>query len=121
MSYTKQNWNSGDVITAEKLNKIENGVENSNSVLIIHRISGDGGYALDKTWKEIHDAYVSGIPCILEDIDEWGGEVSTTYQPCFGIDSQVHNNSSLVTNTYGVTFDGSYATDSENGYPFMDS
>lgn len=42
MSYTKQNWNSGDVITVEKLNKIENGVENSNSVLIIHRISGDG-------------------------------------------------------------------------------
>lgn len=121
MSYEKTTWSSGDVITAEKLNKIENGVENSNSVLIVHRVSGDGGYALDKTWKEIHDAYVSGIPCILEDIDERGGEVSTTYQPCSRIDSQVHNDSSQVANTYGVTFDGSYDTDSENGYPFMGS
>lgn len=27
MSYTKTNWNNGDVITAEKLNNIESGVE----------------------------------------------------------------------------------------------
>ena len=27
MSYTKQNWNNGDVITAEKLNHIEDGID----------------------------------------------------------------------------------------------
>ena len=120
MSYTPTEWNSGDVITAEKLNKIENGVENSNAVLIVHSISGDGGSTLDKTWKEIHDAYVSGIPCILEYIDEWEDDVSTTYSPCSGIDSQVHSDPQIA-GTYGVTFVGSYTTDSENGYPFMSS
>ena len=31
MSYTKTTWNKGDVITAEKLNKIESGIEQANS------------------------------------------------------------------------------------------
>ena len=29
MSYEKTNWQKGDVITAEKLNKIENGIESA--------------------------------------------------------------------------------------------
>lgn len=31
MSYEKQTWTTGDIITAEKLNHIENGIENSNN------------------------------------------------------------------------------------------
>lgn len=30
MSYTKQTWNNGDIITADKLNHIEDGIENNN-------------------------------------------------------------------------------------------
>ena len=37
MSYTKTNWRDGDVITAAKMNKIENGIESANSG------SGSGG------------------------------------------------------------------------------
>lgn len=29
MSYTKTTWNTGDTITAEKMNKIEDGVESA--------------------------------------------------------------------------------------------
>ena len=31
MSYTKTNWNSGDIITAQKLNNIENGIEDAST------------------------------------------------------------------------------------------
>lgn len=31
MSYTPTNWQSGDVVTSEKLNKLENGVENADA------------------------------------------------------------------------------------------
>ena len=31
MSYTKTNWNSGDIITAQKLNNIESGIEEATS------------------------------------------------------------------------------------------
>lgn len=33
MAYTKQTWNCGDEITAEKLNHIEDGIENAGGVL----------------------------------------------------------------------------------------
>lgn len=35
MSYTKQTWATGDIITASKLNHIEDGIENSDYDLII--------------------------------------------------------------------------------------
>jgi len=57
MSYTPTEWNNGDVITAEKLNKLENGVAEGGSgggVLVIH-LNNDTE-RLDKTWNEIHDA-----------------------------------------------------------------
>ena len=31
MSYEKQTWTTGDTITAEKLNHMENGIENNNN------------------------------------------------------------------------------------------
>ena len=36
MSYTPTEWKDGDIITAEKLNKIENGISTSASPLIIY-------------------------------------------------------------------------------------
>ena len=36
MSYEPTNWKNGDIITAEKLNKIENGISTSASPLIIY-------------------------------------------------------------------------------------
>lgn len=34
MSYVKQDWNNGDIITAEKLNHIENGISQMNTVIL---------------------------------------------------------------------------------------
>lgn len=62
MSYTPTNWQTGDTITAEKLNKMESGIENANEPFIItftptwHDYSG----TMDKTVGEINAAYEAG-------------------------------------------------------------
>lgn len=106
MSYTPTQWATGDIITAEKLNKLENGVANAGGggVLVVH-VNENG--VLDKTWKEIHDAGV----CFLALETSGSGNSGTTY----GLIAQVVTNGSL----YGVAISQSqvYATDNENGYP----
>lgn len=67
MSYEKQTWQTGDIITAEKLNHMEEGI--TGGTLIIGGFSRDNernivGVA-DKTWQEIHDALVAGKECIV--------------------------------------------------------
>lgn len=47
MSYTKTTWQNGDIITAEKLNHIEDGVANLNGVLIVHIIEDEPIYESD--------------------------------------------------------------------------
>lgn len=68
MSYTPTNWETGDTITAEKLNKLEQGVANAGGstgggVLVVHDVDG----TLDKTWQEIMDAPLAIIKEVGED------------------------------------------------------
>lgn len=58
MSYDKQNWQTGDVITANKLNHIEDGIANGGGVLVVSAVYDEqtDTTTLDKTWQEIHDA-----------------------------------------------------------------
>lgn len=56
MSYTKTNWQTGDIVTAEKLNKIENQLEKTGGVLVCHLDEETG--VLDHTWAEINAADV---------------------------------------------------------------
>jgi len=55
MSYTKQVWNTGEKITADKLNHMEDGIENVSRVLVVTASDGDYGN-LDHTWNEINNA-----------------------------------------------------------------
>ena len=119
MSYTKTTWNSGDVITADKLNNIESGVEaasgsgSESGPLIIHGTKEGTVVTLDKTWKEIYDAFMMGIPCLYDFSDEF-----TTVRLCLCSNINVYNSQ------YNITFcdaSGSslyYSIDSENGYPY---
>lgn len=63
MAYSKTTWANGDVITAAKLNNMENGIADASAVMII---SVDGNDTLDKTWQEIHDAVMAGVPVVCE-------------------------------------------------------
>lgn len=55
MSYEKNTWNKGDVITATKLNHMEDGIA-SGGVLFINIDNDDNSYVMDKTWQQIYDA-----------------------------------------------------------------
>lgn len=60
MSYTKHTWTDGELVTATKMNNIENGIEEASSgggVLVVTDTDG----TLDKTWQEIHDADLAVI------------------------------------------------------------
>lgn len=120
MPYTPTEWSRGDVVTSEKLNKLEQGVAEAGggSGGGFLKVGIDDEDALDKTWKEIHDALLAGYYVVI------------SFEPITGI---VATNRIILTNqtenSYEVTAaeiaqDGNlafitYATDSENGYPVL--
>lgn len=62
MAYTKQTWANGDVITAEKLNHMEDGIESAVPAMFIITLEQSGDdYTIDKTMAEIMSAYNSGL------------------------------------------------------------
>lgn len=60
MSYEPTQWKTGDTVTSAKLNKLEQGVANSNIqsnvILIINTTFENNIIILDKTWQEIYDS-----------------------------------------------------------------
>lgn len=62
MSYTPTEWQTGDTITAEKLNKMENGIQNANNPFIVTLTptAQDFSGTMDKTVAEINAAYEAG-------------------------------------------------------------
>lgn len=63
MSYTPTNWQTGDTVTAEKLNKMEQGIENANDVFVITLTPTNQDFSgtIDKTYEEIVAAVNSGV------------------------------------------------------------
>ena len=70
MSYEKTTWNKGDIITAEKLNKMEEGIEQGVNIPMIQFVvnwneqdAEQIGYlcACDKTFSEIIDFMGNGV------------------------------------------------------------
>lgn len=106
MSYTPTNWATGDTITAEKLNKLEQGVASAGSVLILT----DTNETLDKTWQEIYDAPFAVIK--KDDAGErYAYPVSGVYE-----DSGEY----IVAATAGLRAI-TYSSSSASGFPARDS
>lgn len=61
MSYNPTSWRTGDIITAESMNKIENGIVNSAAVIIT-----DTNGTLNKTFKEIYELIQQGFLCCIK-------------------------------------------------------
>ena len=59
MSYTPTNWATGDTVTAEKLNKMEQGIENAADPFIVMLTPTAQNYSgvMDKTAGELETAY----------------------------------------------------------------
>lgn len=69
MAYEKQVWNCGDTITADKMNHIEDGIENagggSTEPLILEEVSSSTRdnctiYTYNATWEEVYQAFHAG-------------------------------------------------------------
>lgn len=76
MSYTPTIWSTDDVITAEKLNNIENGIAGAGGLFIIHAtgvahpLNPQTQPTFDKTYAEVSSAFNSGlIPTVVFSTD----------------------------------------------------
>ena len=66
MAYEKQTWVNGDIITAEKLNHMEDGISGlGGSNALICEYDNDAGHT-DKTFGEIKAALLSGKTVLLK-------------------------------------------------------
>lgn len=65
MSYTPTQWQTGDTITAEKLNNMESGIENANELFVINRVTTGGVTTCDKSLDEIRAAIDAGKVCVV--------------------------------------------------------
>ena len=116
MAYEKTNWQTGDTVTAEKLNHVESGIAAAGQVMVV-TIDPETS-ALQSTWQVIYDALKSGVFVYLNDYSE---ENETT----FNAYNHIIAMAGLADGAYYVNvFDWSalvrFATDSATGYPVID-
>lgn len=61
MAYEKHTWQTGETITAEKLNNLEDGASRKENLFVnFTKVSGHN-YTSDKTFQEISEAYRNGV------------------------------------------------------------
>lgn len=65
MAYTPTEWETGDVITAVKLNKLENGVAAIDGVMVVLAEEVDDTATLTATYAEIAAAMTAKIPVFV--------------------------------------------------------
>lgn len=118
MAYEPNTWECGDIVTADKLNNLEEGVQEAlecceggggSEPLIVHAVD----FALDKTWQEICDAMPMAVVYTDTSAEEYGyiGRIVVESATIL-VESGVPYEYSVVTND-GFT----YTTDHPNGYP----
>lgn len=118
MAYTPTVWETGDVITAEKLNKAENGIAAAFPFIVNQTVEGNIE-TLSKTWKEITDALAAGKSVFLLDDQLDGDDPNITYVQCMG--GYVSDGVYYVLFLNGDTEPKEYSIDSATGYPYHTS
>ena len=110
MAYTPTVWETGDVITAEKLNKAEQGIAAASGIVGVFPIgvTHEGNVAtLNKKYSDSLAAVSAGQLGIIYEIVE--GEYSGDYIVSMYLDSDSY--------TVATNQDAVFTTDSEDGYP----
>lgn len=126
MSYVKTVWETGDVITAEKLNNAESGIEAAQPFIV--RVSVDletGKSTMDKTYAEIRAALMAGkyIPVIVNAIPEIQMPEDMLGSVLFARVSDTDYNIIIaeginqITAGYDAVVVGYFTADAEDGYP----
>ena len=105
MSYTPTTWETGDTITAEKLNNIEGGIV--NSCLIVNDVSG----TLDKTFSQISSAQCA----FIKKVDS--SSISLGVVLNFDVGEDSYSLSAGFQTAGGQLSFSDYVATTENGYP----
>lgn len=120
MAYEPKTWQCGEVVTANDLNRIEQGVAEASEggggtgsgLFVIHEDSVTG--VLDKTWQEIHDAVEQGkLAYILMDT----GDVALSTSVVTYIAVETEESDIYVVQTGDVW----YTTTANENYPVRQS
>jgi hypothetical protein len=117
MSYDKNTWAKGDVITAAKLNNMENGIANAGGgggSTFINVTTGDENTTLDKKWSEINSLFSSGEIGYLK-YEDGSIALVTGCINAFGIYSVV----AILGSPMGTVIGQVYSCNSENDYPVL--
>lgn len=101
-------WKTGDVITAERLNGMQKEPLIVNATY--YSVEDVQGMQLDKTWKEIYDAFILGNTILVHEEDEHNNIYRIV--PMVTINDNQYN--VYVTSDYSMQ----YTANSENDYPF---
>lgn len=112
MAYTPNTWVTGDVITATKLNNMEQGIANAGGAVQVGYTFADGTITLDKTWQEINDGMAAGSTCVIVfDPEDFG-----TYY--WEVTAAVIVYASQSGSNYSVNYGwGTFETSTSTGYP----
>lgn len=104
MSYDKQNWQTGDVITANKLNHIEDGIAGAGGggVLVVNVTTPDQGqtFVADKTFEQLSEAYSSGQFIMCNIMNAFGAMYFDEGGNSFTASPMIYSQGTLV--LYGV-------------------
>jgi hypothetical protein len=105
MSYTPTNWATGDVITAVKLNKLEQGVASAGGATVVPYTIGDSSVIQMKA-SELLDACKTGVVFILYAADD------------APVSCELINSADFYNNAYTFTAGGNtFTAESGNDYP----
>lgn len=110
--YTPTEWATGDVITAEKLNNIESGIENNESgidavktLYVTVTLTWGGGtptVTLDKTYDEMLESYNSGA-VITHNFYETFAKIGDNFRTEISVHSKSAQSVITQLNLIGIT------------------
>ena len=119
MSYEPKEWQCGDTITAEDLNRMEQGIAQGgggSAPLEIHRNDDGNSVVLDKTWQEISDAFPNAFLEYTEDDEDGDAVIKVPLTTVASIHAEGQYQYMVVIESIG----GMFHTDSPTGYPSVD-
>lgn len=115
MTYVPTVWATGDVITAVKLNKLENGVAAIDGVMVVPAEEEGDTATLTATYAEIAAAMTAKIPVFVI----FQGEGYNTIYPVYthGVISGDTTVYQIVAYDFSSTAALYFVADAEDGYP----
>lgn len=116
MAYIPTEWETGDVITAVKLNKLENGVAAIDGVMVVLAEEEGDTATLTATYAEIAAAMTAGIPVFIK---YQISESENTLQPVFanGVIAGDTSQYQIAAYDLSTAAEVDYIADAADGYP----